>query len=92
MLDEVDYLTMKDQDVLYRMFEWAARPGSRLILIGTTSQLTQRPKKKSADPCDLRLLIAGCSQALPTHWTLPTDSCRACGPPTVRAHRAQRAS
>jgi len=47
VLDEVDYLTMKDQDVLYRMFEWAARPGSRLILIGTTSQLTHKGRRRN---------------------------------------------
>jgi len=59
VLDEVDYLTMKDQDVLYRMFEWAARPGSRLILIGMTSKL-KRWQMENADLCDLRPLIPCC--------------------------------
>ena len=34
ILDEVDQLDSKNQEVLYTMFEWPALPKSRLILLG----------------------------------------------------------
>lgn len=34
MLDELDQLESKGQDVLYTLFEWPRLPGSRLVLVG----------------------------------------------------------
>ena len=44
VLDEVDQLESKNQDVLYTVFEWPALNGSRLSLVGiaNTLDLTDR--------------------------------------------------
>ena len=44
MLDEVDQLESKNQDVLYTVFEWPALSGSSLSLVGiaNTLDLTDR--------------------------------------------------
>ena len=44
MLDEVDQLESKNQDVLYTVFEWPALSASRLALVGiaNTLDLTDR--------------------------------------------------
>ena len=34
VLDEVDQLDSKNQEVLYTMFEWPVLPKSRLVLVG----------------------------------------------------------
>ncbi len=34
ILDEIDHLDSKNQEVLYTMFEWPALKKSRLVLIG----------------------------------------------------------
>lgn len=39
ILDELDQLLSKHQQVLYSLFEWAAAPGSKLILVGIANAL-----------------------------------------------------
>ena len=38
-IDELDQLLGKQHEVLYQLFEWAAAPGSRLILVGIANAL-----------------------------------------------------
>ncbi|KAI8820792.1 P-loop containing nucleoside triphosphate hydrolase protein, partial [Fimicolochytrium jonesii] len=59
ILDEIDTLLTRDQDVLYTLFEWPHLAGSRLILIGIANalDLTDRflPRLKARN-CAPRLL------------------------------------
>ncbi|KAF9567698.1 AAA ATPase [Mortierella alpina] len=56
ILDEIDQLLTKDQDVLYRLFEWSCTMKSRLTLIGIanaldmTDRFLPRLKAKNCEP------------------------------------------
>ncbi|KAI8377780.1 P-loop containing nucleoside triphosphate hydrolase protein [Radiomyces spectabilis] len=56
LLDEIDHLITKDQDVLYKIFEWASMASSRLVLIGIanaldlTDRLLPRLRAKNCEP------------------------------------------
>ncbi|KAF9974620.1 AAA ATPase [Actinomortierella ambigua] len=56
ILDEIDQLVTKDQDVLYKLFEWTTREKSRLTLIGIanaldmTDRFLPRLKAKDVEP------------------------------------------
>ncbi|KAI8929591.1 P-loop containing nucleoside triphosphate hydrolase protein [Entophlyctis helioformis] len=56
VLDEIDQLISKDQEVLYQLFAWAAQPNTRLVLIGIanaidlTSRFLPRLKTKNCEP------------------------------------------
>ncbi|KAF0874187.1 CDC6 protein, partial [Crocuta crocuta] len=60
VLDEVDQLDSKGQDVLYTLFEWPWLNNSRLVLIGiaNTLDLTDRilPRLQAREKCKPRLL------------------------------------
>ncbi|KAI9020179.1 P-loop containing nucleoside triphosphate hydrolase protein [Phycomyces nitens] len=56
VLDEIDHLITKDQDVLYKVFEWAYIPTSRLVLVGIanaldlTDRILPRLRAKNCEP------------------------------------------
>ncbi|XP_016057737.1 PREDICTED: cell division control protein 6 homolog isoform X2 [Miniopterus natalensis] len=60
VLDEMDQLDSKGQDVLYTLFEWPWLSNSRLVLIGiaNTLDLTDRilPRLQARDKCKPQLL------------------------------------
>nr|XP_056719239.1 cell division control protein 6 homolog [Euleptes europaea] len=60
VLDEIDQLDSKGQDVLYTVFEWPSLPNSRLILIGIANalDLTDRilPRLQARPKCRPQLL------------------------------------
>ena len=40
VLDEIDQLVQRGQEVLYTLFEWPSLPGSKVVLVGMSSLLT----------------------------------------------------
>ncbi|XP_054850589.1 cell division control protein 6 homolog [Eublepharis macularius] len=60
VLDEMDQLDSKGQDVLYTVFEWPSLPNSRLVLIGIANalDLTDRilPRLQARPKCRPQLL------------------------------------
>lgn len=60
VLDEMDQLDSKAQDVLYTIFEWPYLPGSRLCLVGIANalDLTDRilPRLQARPRCRPQLL------------------------------------
>ncbi|KAL4715214.1 hypothetical protein ACJJTC_012261 [Scirpophaga incertulas] len=56
VLDEIDQLDSKRQSVLYTIFEWAALPDSRIVLIGIANalDLTERTLPRLQARCSLR--------------------------------------
>ncbi|XP_003222503.2 cell division control protein 6 homolog [Anolis carolinensis] len=60
VLDEMDQLDSKGQDVLYTVFEWPSLPNSRLVLIGIANalDLTDRilPRLQTRPKCKPQLL------------------------------------
>ncbi|KAF9420893.1 AAA ATPase [Entomortierella beljakovae] len=59
ILDEIDHLLTKDQDVLYKLFQWSSTPGAKLTLFGIANALdmTDRflPRLKARN-CEPQLL------------------------------------
>ena len=39
ILDELDHLSTREQDILYKLYEWTTMPRSRLILVGIANAL-----------------------------------------------------
>ncbi|XP_002733203.1 cell division control protein 6 homolog [Saccoglossus kowalevskii] len=60
ILDEIDQLDSRNQEVLYTMFEWPSLPKSRLVLIGIANalDLTDRilPRLEARPKCKPQLL------------------------------------
>ncbi|XP_072180731.1 cell division control protein 6 homolog isoform X1 [Diadema setosum] len=60
VLDEIDHLDSKGQEVLYTMFEWPSLPRSRLVLVGVANalDLTDRilPRLQARPRCKPQLL------------------------------------
>ncbi|XP_052894201.1 cell division control protein 6 homolog [Anopheles moucheti] len=56
VLDEIDQLSSSKQTILYSIFEWPARPTSRLILIGIANalDLTDRLLARLQARCELK--------------------------------------
>ncbi|RUP50716.1 P-loop containing nucleoside triphosphate hydrolase protein, partial [Jimgerdemannia flammicorona] len=59
ILDEIDHLLTKDQDVLYKIFEWPTVPSARLTLIGIANALDMTDRflpRLRAKNCEPQLL------------------------------------
>jgi len=56
ILDEIDYLITRDQEVLYKLFEWPIKSNSRISIIGIANALNMtdrflpRLKSKNCEP------------------------------------------
>jgi len=56
ILDEIDYLNTRDQEILYKLFEWPVKSNSRLSIIGIANALNMtdrflpRLKAKNCEP------------------------------------------
>ena len=55
LIDEIDMLLSRDQDILYNLFGWPQQPGAKLAIIGiaNTLDLPERllPKIARCDRC-----------------------------------------
>jgi len=60
VLDEIDSLDSRDQEILYTIFEWPTLPGSTLVLVGIANSLdlTDRilPRLQARASCRPQLL------------------------------------
>jgi len=60
ILDEIDQLESKNQEILYKIFEWPSLPNSRLVLVGIANalDLTDRilPRLQSRTKCHPELV------------------------------------
>ncbi|KAF9346276.1 AAA ATPase [Mortierella sp. NVP85] len=59
VLDEIDHLLTKNQDVLYKLFEWCSVEGSRLVLFGIANALDMTDRflpRLKARHCEPQLL------------------------------------
>ncbi|XP_046412210.1 cell division control protein 6 homolog [Neodiprion fabricii] len=56
VLDEIDQLTTRSQSVLYTIFEWPSKEGSKLVLVGIANalDLTDRILPRLQARCELR--------------------------------------
>ncbi|CAD7087327.1 unnamed protein product [Hermetia illucens] len=56
ILDEVDQLAGRKQSILYTIFEWPAKPNSKLVLVSIANQLdlTDRTLTRLNAKCDLK--------------------------------------
>ena len=82
MLDEIDQLLAGDAEALYTLFEWAATPTSRLVLVGIanasdlTTRLLPRLEAKNSTDSLTQSLHSSCSLRRTRLPRLPASSRR----------------